>query len=75
MDKQNKKLVKYLLGLIKHDFGFYNPIWKWSDLPSPLKESYHSVEAKLKEWQSKGYLRLFEENGQKMIEIISVPEY
>lgn len=71
---KKKNLIKFFINLIRHDFGFYNPIWKWNDLPDPLNRSYEILEPKLKEWQEKGYIKVYEENGERMLEIISVPE-
>jgi hypothetical protein len=69
-----KKMVSLLIANIRHDFGFYNPVWKWNDLPEPLNESYESLYPKLLEWEEKGYIKLFEENGEKIIKILKVPE-
>ena len=69
-----KKIIKLFISFIAHDFGAYNPIWKWSELPKPLDESYYLIEFKLLEWQKKGQIRIFEKNGERMLEIISIPE-
>ncbi len=71
---KKKNLTNFFINLIRHDFGFYNPVWKWNDLPEPLNASYELLESKLKEWQEKGHIRIFEENAERMLEIISVPE-
>lgn len=69
-----KRIINYLYNLIKHDFGFYNPKWKWDLLPNDIKDNYDLIEHKLLEWQEKGYIKILIENDEKFIEIISVPE-
>lgn len=73
-NRKKKKLVAFLINLIRHDFGFYNPIWKWNLLPTEIRDNYELLEEKLNEWQQKGHIRVFIENGERMLEIISVPE-
>jgi hypothetical protein len=69
-----KKLIKFFIGLIRHDFGFYNPIWKWSLLPEEISVNFDLLKDKLEEWQKKGYIRIFMKDGERMIEIFSVPD-
>ncbi|MRI63599.1 hypothetical protein EDM00_06300 [Ornithobacterium rhinotracheale] len=71
---KEKKLIKILIDNIRHDFGFYNPKWKWKNLPEPLNKSYNLLYPTLLKWQENGYVNLFEGNGEKMIEIIQIPE-
>lgn len=71
---KTKKLVEQFRTFIAHDFGAYNAIWKWIDLPEPFNKNFELLESKLKEWEGKGYIRTFDDNGEKMVEFISVPE-
>lgn len=71
---KTKKIAKLLIDNIRHDFGFYNPVWKWKFLPPPLNTSYHILYPKLMEWQQKGYIKLYEENGEIIMEIFQIPE-
>jgi len=64
---KTKKMINFLIDNIRHDFGFYNPIWKWKDLPATLNTSYDILSSKLLEWQEKGYIKLYEKNGEKII--------
>jgi hypothetical protein len=74
MSKKNKKkIVKILVDLIRHDFGFYNPVWKWNDLPGLINENYELLKPILQEWEEKGHIRIFEKDGERMIEIFSTP--
>lgn len=68
-----KKLIKFLTDNIRHDFGFYNPKWKWKNLPPPLNTSYEILYPKLLEWQQKGYIKLYEEKGEIIMEILEIP--
>jgi hypothetical protein len=70
---KRNKVIKFFISFIAHDFGAYSAIWKWRDLPEPLNVSYELIRDKLKEWQEKGHIRIYEENGERMIEIISIP--
>ena len=69
-----KNLINFFINLIRHDFGFYNPIWKWNELPEPLNTSYDLLKPKLKEWEEKGHIKVYEESGERMLEIRSIPE-
>jgi hypothetical protein len=71
---KKEKLVDQFITFVAHDFGAYNAIWKWADLPEPINKNFELLESKLKEWEGKNYIRIFEENGEKMIEFMSVPE-
>ncbi len=72
--REQKCMANSFISFVAHDFGAYNPIWKWNDLPEPLNESYDILEPKLVEWEKKGHLKIYVENGERMVEIISIPE-
>jgi hypothetical protein len=71
---KKNKTIDFFISFIAHDFGAYNSVWKWDDLPEPLNHSYELLEIKLKEWEEKGYIKIFIQNGTRMIEIKSIPE-
>ncbi|MGB4774051.1 MAG: hypothetical protein WBP45_02665 [Daejeonella sp.] len=72
--KKRAKVIRFFISFIGHDFGAYNSIWKWDDIPDEIKSNYELIEEKLKEWEAQGHIRIFMEGGERMIEIISVPE-
>ena len=72
---KKSNIIKYLTSFIAHDFGAYSPIWKWDDLPDDIKDNYELIKDKLNKWEENGYVRIFDnEDGERMIEIFSVPE-
>lgn len=73
-NRKKKRILNLLQDLIRHDFGFYNPIWEWNSLPSEIKDNYFLIEDTLKQWQSDGYIRIFMSDEKRMIEIISIPK-
>ena len=73
-NSQKQKTIDFFVSFIAHDFGAYNPVWKWSELPEPLNTSYDLLKPKLKEWEDKGHIRVYKENGERMLEIKSIPE-
>jgi len=71
---KKKKLIEFFINFIRHDYGFYNPIWKWNSLPKQIKDNYDLLQDKLQEWEEKGHVKVFMIDGEIMIEIFSVPE-
>ena len=69
-----KNVVKHLLSCLRHDAGFYNPVWKWSSLPPKIAENYDLIKDVLNHWQELGHIEIFEESGVRYMRINSVPE-
>lgn len=74
MATKMSKVKNHLIKCIKHDFGFYNPEWKWSSLPKEIAENRNLIQDLLDRWQQEGHIELFEKEGVDYIKIISVPE-
>jgi hypothetical protein len=73
MPSKKKKILQQLIKCIEHDFGFYNPTWKWSSLPENIKDNYNLIENDLLAWKDKGYIDLFTENDKLYLKIFKVP--
>ncbi len=74
MASKRKKIIQHLHKCIKHDFGFYNPEWKWDSLPENIRDNYDLIENTLLEWKQKEFIDLYEKEGIKYIKIFKVPE-
>ncbi len=74
MSSKRNKILQNLIKCITHDFGFYNPIWKWSSLPKDISENYTLIENDLKIWEEKGYIKILEKDNIKYIEIKEIPK-
>ena len=37
---KKRKMTTMLIKVLRHDFGFYNSVFKWDALPSPLDSSF-----------------------------------
>ena len=74
MASKKKKVLQHLHKCIEHDFGFYNPEWKWSSLPNNISENFKLIEETLIDWQKKGYIELYKKDDIQYIKIIKVPE-
>jgi len=72
---RKKHILQRLQKCIKHDFGFYNPKWKWSSLPDDIQENYELIEDVLLDWKDKKYIDLYEKDGDRYIEIFKVPKF
>jgi hypothetical protein len=73
MQKKNR-IIKYLIDFIRYALGWgYNSTMKWNDLPAPINENYEVLKTILQEWEEKGHIRIFEKDGERMIEIFSTP--
>lgn len=74
MASKKNKIIKHLHKCIEHDFGFYNPEWKWNSLPKNIKDNYDLIEDTLLEWKQKEYIDIYEKEGIKYIKIFNVPK-
>lgn len=74
MASQRKKILKQLIKCIEHDFGFYNPTWKWSSLPDNIRDNFTLIENDLLAWKENGYIDLYKENEILYLKIIEVPK-
>lgn len=74
MASKKNKIIKLLHKCIEHDFGFYNPEWKWNSLPENIKDNYDLIEDTLLEWKQKEYIDIYEKEGVKYIKIFNVPK-
>jgi len=74
MASKKKKIIQHLRKCIEHDYGFYNPEWKWDSLPEDIRENYNLVESTLLEWKQKGYIDLYTKDNIKYIKIFQIPE-
>ena len=74
MASKKKKIVQQLRKCIEHDFGFYNPDWKWSSLPDNISENFDLIKDTLDDWENKGYIQLYKKDDIQYIKIIKVPE-
>ena len=74
MASKRKKIIEHLIKCIQHDFGFYNPEWKWSSLPINIRENYNLIENTLLEWKKKEYIDIYEKGGVRYLKIYKVPE-
>jgi len=73
MASKRKKILEQLVKCIKHDFGFYNPTWKWNSLPENIRDNYTIIEKDLLLWKEKGYIDLYTKNEMLYIKIFEVP--
>lgn len=73
MPSKKRKIILHLLACIKHDFGFYNPEWKWSSLPDDIKNNYQLIEDILLQWKEKKYIDIYEKEGCRYIKIFEIP--
>jgi len=58
---KKQKLIDIILQNICHDKYAYDPNWKWEWLPVSIKENYSKIRPVLLDWQSKGYIKLVED--------------
>ena len=70
---RKRKLEERLVQVLRHDYGFYNAIFKWQGLPPPLDTSFDSLLPFLRRLEQKGIIRLFTIEGEQMIEVIRCP--
>jgi hypothetical protein len=73
MASKRKKILQQLVNCIEHDFGFYNPIWKWSSLPDNIRDNFDLIENDLLIWKEKGFIDLYTEDDIRYIKIFNVP--
>ena len=74
MASRKEKVIEQLIKCIEHDFGFYNPIWKWNSLPKNIRNNYDLIEEKLLIWEREGYISMFKENDILYMRINKVPQ-
>lgn len=74
MPSKRKKIIDQLIKCIEHDFGFYNPTWKWSSLPENIQDNFELIKKDLLVWKEKGFIDLYTENGILYMKIIEVPK-
>lgn len=74
MSSKRKKILNHLIKCIEHDFGFYNPTWKWTSLPDDIRNNFNLLEKDLLVWKEKGYIDLFTENDILYLKIFSIPK-
>ena len=74
MASKRKKVLAQLIKCIEHDFGFYNPTWKWSSLPENIRDNFTLIENDLLAWKEKGHIDLYKENDVLYLKIIEVPK-
>ncbi len=70
-----KKIIHQLIKCIEHDFGFYNPEWKWDSLSDNIRNNYPLIENTLNEWKQKGYIDIYIRDGIKYLKIIEIPKH
>ena len=70
---RKRKLEERLVQVLRHDYVFYNAIFKWQGLPPPLDTSFDSLLPFLRRLEQKGIIRLFTIEGEQMIEVIRCP--
>ena len=68
-----RKLEERLVQVLRHDYVFYNAIFKWQGLPPQLDTSFDSLLPFLRRLEQKGIIRLFTIEGEQMIEVIRCP--
>ena len=73
LSMRKRKLEERLVQVLRHDYGFYNAIFKWQGLPPPLDTSFDSLLPFLRRLEQKGIIRLFTIEGEQMIEVIRCP--
>jgi hypothetical protein len=74
MMRKRGKITKLFVDFIRYALGWgYNSIWKWDDLPILINENYELLKPILQKWEEKGYIRVFEQAEERMIEIKSIP--
>ena len=59
-----------LIKVLRHDFGFYNSVFKWDALPSPIDSSFEYLLPILELWEVQGFIRLFKIDDEQMIEVL-----
>ena len=74
MASKRKKVLEQLIKCIEHDFGFYNPTWKWSSLPENIRDNFTLIENDLLAWKEKEYIDLYKENDVLYLKIFEVPK-
>lgn len=63
-------MTTMLIKVLRHDFGFYNSVFKWDALPSPLDSSFEYLLPILELWEVQGFIRLFKIDDEQMIEVL-----
>ena len=74
MASKRKKVLEQLIKCIEHDFGFYNPTWKWSSLPENIRDNFTLIENDLLAWKEKEYIDLYKEKDILYLKIFEVPK-
>ncbi|WP_010183032.1 hypothetical protein [Aquimarina agarilytica] len=74
MPSKRKKIVQHLHKCIKHDFGFYNPEWKWDSLPDDIRDNYDLIKNTLDKWENDGCIEVYSKDNIRYIKIIKVPQ-
>lgn len=67
---KKRKMTTMLIKVLRHDFGFYNSVFKWDALPSPLDSSFEYLLPILELWEVQGFIRLFKIDDEQMIEVL-----
>lgn len=70
---KKRKMTTMLIKVLRHDFGFYNSVFKWDALPSPLDSSFEYLLPILEQWEEQGLIRLFKIDNEQMIEVLKPP--
>ncbi|KGF14992.1 hypothetical protein HMPREF1640_12460 [Prevotella sp. S7-1-8] len=63
-------MTTMLIKVLRHDFGFYNSVFKWDALPSPIDSSFEYLLPILELWEVQGFIRLFKIDDEQMIEVL-----
>lgn len=63
-------MTTMLIKVLRHDFGFYNSVFKWDALPSPIDSSFEYLLPILELWEVQGFIRLFKIDDERMIEVL-----
>lgn len=72
---KKKKMITMLIKELRHDFGFYNSVFKWEAFPSPIDTSFEFLLPILKQWEEQGLIKLFKKDGEQMIQVIKPPSF
>ncbi|WP_231565909.1 hypothetical protein [Prevotella sp. S7-1-8] len=67
---KKRKMTTMLIKVLRHDFGFYNSVFKWDALPSPIDSSFEYLLPILELWEVQGFIRLFKIDDEQMIEVL-----
>ena len=70
---KKRKMTTMLIKVLRHDFGFYNSLFKWDALPSPLDSAFEYLLPILELWEEQGFIRLFKIDDEQMIEVLKPP--